>query len=89
MSLANVVMVVLVFSIKFLELISIMEEAVVEDHTTPPILEVLVVLVAGVMAVLLEETTGVLVASITLAAVVEEVQPTLAAVAVAVLAAQV
>jgi hypothetical protein len=52
-------MVVLVFSIKFLVLISIMQEAVVEDHTTPLILEVLVVLVAGEMAVLLEETTGV------------------------------
>jgi hypothetical protein len=52
-------MVVLVFSIKFLELISIMQEAVEEDHTTPPILEVLVVLVAGVMVVRLVEETGV------------------------------
>jgi uncharacterized membrane protein YhaH (DUF805 family) len=58
-SLVNVVMVVLVFSIKFLELISIMQEAVEEDHTTPPILEVLVVLVAGVTAVRLVETTAV------------------------------
>ena len=83
------VMVVLVFSIKLLVPISIMQEAVVEDHTTPPILEVLVVLVAGVMAVRLVEAMVVLVRWITLAAEVEEVQPALATAAVVVQVPQV